>query len=102
MGLGAGHGGGAVVQDDQQKIVAVMHGVGQPGSPEWKKVESPMKATTFWPVAREMPGRGIDTGAHADEKIGHGQRRQQPQGVAADIRGEDPFGPRSRRAIFTE
>jgi hypothetical protein len=26
-----------------------------PVSPAWKKVESPMKATTVWPVAREIP-----------------------------------------------
>ena len=55
MGLMAGHGGGAVVQDNQQKVVLLVHRTGEGRQPGMKEGGVPMKATTFWPVAWEMP-----------------------------------------------
>jgi hypothetical protein len=45
--LVAGHGRGAVFHDDQGQVVAVEDGVDDARQAAWKKVESPMKATTL-------------------------------------------------------
>ena len=55
MGLVAGHGRGAVVQDDQQKIVALVHGVDQSREPGMEKSGVADKGHHHLPVAREMP-----------------------------------------------
>ena len=44
-----------VVQNHQGEIVVVEHRVDQPGIPEWKNVESPIKEITFLSVALENP-----------------------------------------------
>ena len=91
MGLVAGHGGGAVVQDDQGEVVVVVHGVDQAGQSRVEKGGIADKGNDFLVRGLGKTAGGADGRSHADEKISHGQRRQESQGVAADVRGIDRF-----------
>ena len=87
VGLMAGHGGGAVVEDDHQDVVLVEHGVGQAGHAGMEEggvADEGHHRLAGGPGKAAAGGHG---GAHADQEVGHAQGRQHAQGIAADVAG---------------
>ena len=86
MRLAAGHGRGVVVQDHEQQVVVVEHGVdhaGDAGMEEGGVADEGHHRLAR--AAREAAARA-DAGTHVEQEVGHGQGRQDAERVAADVR----------------
>ncbi len=89
MNLVTRHRGGAVVQNDESELVVVVHRVDQPGDAGMEESGISDKGHHFLVRGRGKPARRAHRRSHADHEIPHGQRRQQPQCVAPDVRRID-------------
>jgi len=95
-GLMAGHGGGAVIEDDQHKASALDDGVDQSGDAGVKEGGIPDggakrgNSLATCRIGVVEASRLADGGSHAEHRID--DPKVQAEGVAADIAGIKPFG----------
>lgn len=94
-GLHSGHGGDFVVEDHQDKACVVVDGVDQPGGPGMEEGriadggDDGLGLAVGCEGVVEACGHG-DAGAHVEARVDGPE--VEPEGVAADVRGEDGLG----------